>query len=43
MDHGIYQYYVEGGCEYNFLHSYMHAKKRDFLAVIHILEPVPKK
>ncbi|MDY6391354.1 MAG: hypothetical protein SPL80_00780 [Bacilli bacterium] len=46
MDRNIYQYYVEGGCEYNFLHSYMHAKNQDFLirpGRIEILNPITER
>ena len=46
MDRNIYQYYVEGDCEQNFLRSYMHAKTQDVLirpGRIEVLNPVAER
>lgn len=46
MDRNIYQYYVEGDCEQNFLRSYMHAKNQDVLirpGRIEVLNPVAER
>ena len=46
MDRRVYQYYVEGECEKNFLSSFMHAKSSEYIihpGKIEKLNPVTSK